>query len=632
MNTFAAPLHRSWCVIERGIAALQPAGALAARLYIAQVFWLAGLTKIRDWETTLLLFTEEYRVPLLPPAWAAVSGTAGELLLPVLLVLGLGGRLAALGLSVVNAVAAISLPDIAPAAWQQHLTWGALLAALVLSGPGRWSVDRLWASMRGHRRPPADSAAGAPRTRGRFRPRPTQLPARVVRGLVHVPHHRPFPQRQAGAVQAVTGLLRHRRGAPGHTFKHPWRRRAQAQQHITAVFRRQQGGVVRLQRIGHRLQVLRGQRRAVGPEQDQRHAAVRKVVLHGSGQSLPQIAAGLRPQRHAVHPAPGLEMAVRLVRGTPQRERPDGGRAHREQGLAQQGALRACGAGGTEQRREPGLGQPGHRRLGQHRHRGSGARPVAVTPRQLGRVCTQRPGGAQPPHQHDGAPQAVTVPASAGGLHPFAQAGRRCDAAQTTAQVQVLHQGQRGKPAGGQEQAPLHEQGLVAGGQTTPARPHIHERGHHGQQAVTPLDTHIEAAPAGAGGHRLQDGAVGLRRQGGVGVQEQQHAPPRGIGAGVHLRRAAARCPQDPVGPGHGQRGCAILAAAVDHDHLGAPLAKRGQRLQPRDQRGGFVQHRHDDAQTGHGVRGERWGRGGCGGCGGCGRLIGHRASCSCVV
>lgn len=149
-------------MIERGIAALQPAGTLAARLYIAQVFWLAGLTKIRDWETTLLLFTEEYRVPLLPPAWAAVSGTAGELLLPVLLVLGLGGRLAALGLSVVNAVAAISLPDIAPAAWQQHLTWGALLAALVLSGPGRWSVDRLWASMRGHSRPPADSSAGAP--------------------------------------------------------------------------------------------------------------------------------------------------------------------------------------------------------------------------------------------------------------------------------------------------------------------------------------------------------------------------------------------------------------------------------------------------------------------------------------
>lgn len=145
MNLVFAPLHRVWCAVERGVAALQPAGALAARLYLAQVFFLAGLTKIRDWDTTLLLFTEEYQVPLLPPAWAAVSGTAGELVLPVLLLLGLGGRFAALGLGVVNAVAAISLPDIAPAAWQQHLTWGALLAALALAGPGAWSVDR-WRS------------------------------------------------------------------------------------------------------------------------------------------------------------------------------------------------------------------------------------------------------------------------------------------------------------------------------------------------------------------------------------------------------------------------------------------------------------------------------------------------------
>ena len=144
MNTFAAPLHRSWCVIERGIAALQPAGALAARLYIAQVFWLAGLTKIRDWETTLLLFTEEYRVPLLSPQLAAISGTAGELVLPVLLLLGLAGRFAALGLSVVNVVAVISLAEIAPAALQQHITWGVLLAALAIYGLGKWSLDCAW--------------------------------------------------------------------------------------------------------------------------------------------------------------------------------------------------------------------------------------------------------------------------------------------------------------------------------------------------------------------------------------------------------------------------------------------------------------------------------------------------------
>lgn len=124
--------------------ALQPLAQLLARVYVAQVFFLSGLTKIRDWETTLALFNDEYHVPLLSPALAAVMGTTGELALPVLLVLGLGGRFAALGLSVVNVVAAISLNDIAPAALQQHQFWGSLLLALVLWGPGRWSADRLW--------------------------------------------------------------------------------------------------------------------------------------------------------------------------------------------------------------------------------------------------------------------------------------------------------------------------------------------------------------------------------------------------------------------------------------------------------------------------------------------------------
>ena len=79
---------------QRGIAALDSArGAalLAARLYVAQVFFSAGLTKLRDWDTTLALFADEYHVPLLPPAVAAVAGTAGELVLPLLLALGLGG-------------------------------------------------------------------------------------------------------------------------------------------------------------------------------------------------------------------------------------------------------------------------------------------------------------------------------------------------------------------------------------------------------------------------------------------------------------------------------------------------------------------------------------------------------------
>lgn len=122
---------------------LQPLALLAARLYVAQAFFLSGLTKIRDWDTTLALFADEYKVPLLPPELAAVMGTGGELVLPVLLALGLAGRLAAAGLSVMNIVAVISLAEIAPAALQQHQFWGSLLVGLILWGPGRWSLDTL---------------------------------------------------------------------------------------------------------------------------------------------------------------------------------------------------------------------------------------------------------------------------------------------------------------------------------------------------------------------------------------------------------------------------------------------------------------------------------------------------------
>lgn len=132
----------AWGLLTRSLDALQPLAALLARLYIAQVFFLSGLTKLRDWETTVALFTDEYKVPLLPPAAAALMGTAGELVLPVLLVLGLGGRFSALGLFVVNAVAVISLSEIAPAALQQHVFWGSLLAGLAIYGLGPWSLDR----------------------------------------------------------------------------------------------------------------------------------------------------------------------------------------------------------------------------------------------------------------------------------------------------------------------------------------------------------------------------------------------------------------------------------------------------------------------------------------------------------
>jgi putative oxidoreductase len=145
MTTSPSPVQKVlglWCRFSAALDLLQPVAALAARIYVGQVFFLSGLTKLRDWDTTVALFTEEYKVPLLSPAVAAFMGTAGELVLPVLLVLGLAGRFSALGLFVVNAVAVISLSEIAPAALQQHIFWGALLAGLAVYGPGAWSLDR----------------------------------------------------------------------------------------------------------------------------------------------------------------------------------------------------------------------------------------------------------------------------------------------------------------------------------------------------------------------------------------------------------------------------------------------------------------------------------------------------------
>lgn len=144
MTPLLSTLSRASAALARALDSVQPAAALAARVYVAQVFFLSGLTKLRDWGTTVALFTDEYHVPLLSPTAAAVLGTAGELVLPVLLVLGLGGRFSALGLFVVNAVAVVSLAEIAPAALQQHVFWGALLLALAVYGSGPWSFDRLW--------------------------------------------------------------------------------------------------------------------------------------------------------------------------------------------------------------------------------------------------------------------------------------------------------------------------------------------------------------------------------------------------------------------------------------------------------------------------------------------------------
>ena len=126
---------------------LQPLALLALRLYVSSVFFRAGVIKVSDWGATLALFHDEYKVPLLPPDLAACVGAFGELAFPVLITLGLAGRLGAAGLFVVNAMAVISYPQLwgfdCPAAIHMHFTWGAILLGLVVFGPGKLSLDAL---------------------------------------------------------------------------------------------------------------------------------------------------------------------------------------------------------------------------------------------------------------------------------------------------------------------------------------------------------------------------------------------------------------------------------------------------------------------------------------------------------
>ncbi|MFT5295930.1 MAG: putative oxidoreductase [Colwellia sp.] len=129
--------------IAHKISMLEPVALLAARFYVAWAFFASGLTKLRDWESTLLLFEYEYQVPVLPFELAAYLGTGAEIVLPLLLIAGLASRFSALGLFVVNIVAVISLEDIAPVAYAEHVLWGVLLAFVVIFNGGRLALDRI---------------------------------------------------------------------------------------------------------------------------------------------------------------------------------------------------------------------------------------------------------------------------------------------------------------------------------------------------------------------------------------------------------------------------------------------------------------------------------------------------------
>jgi putative oxidoreductase len=114
--------------------------AIPLRLAVATVFWNSGMTKLADWNATLSLFADEYQVPLLPPELAASLALAIETTTPVLLVLGLVTRPAALVLLGMTTVIEVF---VYPQAWPTHIQWAAMLLVLLCRGAGAFSLDAL---------------------------------------------------------------------------------------------------------------------------------------------------------------------------------------------------------------------------------------------------------------------------------------------------------------------------------------------------------------------------------------------------------------------------------------------------------------------------------------------------------
>ncbi|MBI3774832.1 MAG: DoxX family protein [Gammaproteobacteria bacterium] len=141
MSTTVHSVATAIDALYRKIDLLAPLGNLALRLWVANVFFKSGMLKLGNWDSTMYLFENEYHVPILSPNLAALMGTGAELVLPVLLVLGLGGRFAAFALFMFNIVAVMSYPDLEAAGIRDHQIWGVMLLVLMLQGPGKLSGD-----------------------------------------------------------------------------------------------------------------------------------------------------------------------------------------------------------------------------------------------------------------------------------------------------------------------------------------------------------------------------------------------------------------------------------------------------------------------------------------------------------
>lgn len=114
---------------------------LFTRIAVGHIFWASGRTKVDGWglsDSAVALFTTEYKLPLIPPEIAATMAATMEHVLPLMLLIGLGTRLAALGLFAMTLVIQIF---VYPEAWWVHAMWLAALLWLVAKGGGALSLD-----------------------------------------------------------------------------------------------------------------------------------------------------------------------------------------------------------------------------------------------------------------------------------------------------------------------------------------------------------------------------------------------------------------------------------------------------------------------------------------------------------
>lgn len=123
---------------------------LIMRFALAVPFWRSGILKwdgfLQLSDTAVTLFTDEFMLhlpggpyPFPAPTQMAFLSGSGEIIFPILLVLGLATRFAALGLLCMTVIVELTVPD----GWPVHITWAAMALGIMAWGPGRFSIDYL---------------------------------------------------------------------------------------------------------------------------------------------------------------------------------------------------------------------------------------------------------------------------------------------------------------------------------------------------------------------------------------------------------------------------------------------------------------------------------------------------------